>query len=82
MWFLIGVVVAPIVFALCDEFYVALTNNKSLTFQLDPIVIAILGKYDPLSHPLPLYFLVSVAGGILSVFIEVLSFIRVSKAVL
>ena len=81
MWFLLGVVVAPIVFALCDEFYVALTN-KSLTLQLDPIVIAILGKYDPLSHPLPLYFLVSVAGGILSVFIEVLSFIRVSKAVL
>ena len=82
LWFLLGGVVAPVVFAICDEFYSALVSNKSLALQLDPVVIAIIGNYDTLSWPLPLYFLISVAGGMLSVFIGVFRFFRVSKDVL
>ena len=65
LWFALGVIAAPLLFGAFDGVYVWLTNRKTLTLQLDPLVIQVLGKYDSLLWPLPLYFLVGVVGGVL-----------------
>jgi hypothetical protein len=63
--FSLGAVAAPLLFGTFDAVYVLLTHHRALAFQVDPLVVRVLGTYNALFWPLPLYFLISVIGGVL-----------------